>query len=281
MSHTHITGLYIYPVKSMQGIALQQAQLTPRGLRYDRLWMVVRASGRFVTQRDIPRMALVQTGLNGDGVVLSMKGHGSITIPFDFDDAESIETRVWGDVCQTVDQGEAVSQWLSAALGSEEPLRLVRMRPGFVRPQNHPEIFGEDTSVDFADAAPFLVANEASLDHLNLVLESRSLSPVPMNRFRPNIVLRDLEPFAEHEIAGLSTESCQLQMRAPCERCVVTTIDQATGEKDPQRQPFKTLQEINPVPGKEKAPAFAQYATLALGDQERIAVGDRFEAIPG
>ena len=98
-----------------------------------------------------------------------------------------------------------------------------------------------------------------------------------MNRFRPNIVVRGLEPFAEHELAGLSTDRCQLQLRAPCERCVVTTIDQATGEKDPQRQPFKTLQEINPVPGKGKAPAFAQYATLALGDQECIAVGDRFE----
>jgi uncharacterized protein YcbX len=281
MNQIRITGLYIYPVKSMKGIALQQAQLTPRGIRHDRLWMVVRANGRFVTQRDIPRMALVETGLNEDGVVLSMQGHGSITVPFAFDEGESIETRVWGDECQTVDQGEAVSQWLSGALGSEEPLRLVRMRPDFARPQNHPEIFGQDTVVDFADAAPFLVASEASLKQLNSVLESRSLSAVPMNRFRPNIVLRGLEPFAEHKLSGLSTESCQFQMRAPCERCVVTTIDQATGEKDPQRQPFKTLQEINPVPGKENAPAFAQYATLAQGDQECITVGDRFEAVSG
>jgi len=281
MSHTHITGLYIYPVKSMQGIALQQAQLTPRGLRYDRLWMVVRASGRFVTQRDIPRMALVQTGLNGDGVVLSMKGHGSITIPFDFDDAESIETRVWGDVCQTVDQGEAVSQWLSAALGSEEPLRLVRMRPGFVRPQNHPEIFGEDTSVDFADAAPFLVANEASLDHLNLVLESRSLSPVPMNRFRPNIVVRGLEPFAEHRVAEISSADLRLKFCHPCQRCVVTTIDQDTAFKHPDWQPYKTLRDINPMPGNDRAPAFAQNAILLGGENMAISVGNMFSTKGG
>lgn len=281
MSHIQITGLFIYPVKSMKGIALQQAQLTPHGLRHDRLWMVVRSNGRFVTQREIPRLALVRTSLNEEGVELSMKEHGSITVPFAFDDGENIDTRVWGDDCRTVDQGEAVSQWLGDALGSEEPLRLVRMKPGFVRPQSHPEIFGEDTAVEFADAAPFLVASEASLEHLNSVLESRSMSPVPMNRFRPNIVVRGLDPFAEHEVAVLKGDSCRIRMRVPCERCVVTTIDQDTGEKDPQRQPFKTLQEINPVPGKEHAPAFAQYATLDGYDQEHIRLGEHLEAVSG
>jgi len=279
MSQLKITGLNIYPVKSMKGIALDQARLTATGLRHDRLWMVVRANGRFVTQRDIPQLALVHTSLNEDGVTLSMGGHGSIAVPFYLFDGGSIETEVWGDVCETVDQGEDISRWLTRALGSEDPLRLVRMNPGFTRPQNHAEILGEETTTDFADAAPFLVANEASLDSLNSVLESNALQSVPMNRFRPNIVVQGLEPFAEHELAGLAAERYQLKLRAPCERCVVTTIDQDTAEKDPQRQPFKTLATINPMPGKDKAPAFAQYATLAGGAGQWIELGDRIEAV--
>jgi len=279
MSNINITGLFIYPVKSMKAIPLAQAQLTSKGLQHDRLWMVVRTNGRFVTQRDIPQLALVHTSLTEEGVVLSMDGHGSITVPFNLYDGDQIETKVWGDVCQTVDQGEAISQWLTRGLGTEDPLRLVRMQSEFSRPQNHAEILGEETTIDFADAAPFLVASESSLDSLNSALESRSLSPVPMNRFRPNIVVQGLEPFLEHELSGLSAESYQLKLRVPCERCVVTTIDQDTAEKDPQRQPFKTLQEINPMPGKGKAPAFAQYATLANGARTSMAVGDNLEAI--
>ena len=279
MSKINITGLFIYPVKSMRGIELQQAQLTARGLRHDRLWMIVRPNGRFVTQRDIPRLALVHTSLIEEGVVLSMEGSGSILVPFDLYEGEQIETNVWGDVCQTVDQGEEIGQWLTRALGTEKPLRLVRMNPDFTRPQNYAEILGEDTTTVFADAAPFLVANEASLDSLNSALEARSQSPVPMNRFRPNIVVHGLEPFAEHGLAELSTDNYQLQLRAPCERCVVTTIDQDTAEKDPQWQPFKTLREINPMPGNDKAPAFAQYATLRRGNLQNIALGERLETI--
>jgi uncharacterized protein YcbX len=279
MSTLKITGLFIYPIKSMKAIALEQAQLTPMGLLNDRLWMVVRSNGRFVTQRDIPQLALVHTGLNEEGVVLSMPGHGSVTVPFEFADGHRIETNVWGDVCQTVDQGERISRWLTQALGSESPLRLVRMNPEFSRPQNHAEIFGEETTTVFADAAPFLVANEASLDRLNSELESNSLRRVPMNRFRPNIVVQGLDPFAEHELAGLNADHYQLKLRTPCERCVVTTIDQDTAEKDPQRQPFKTLATINPMPGNDKAPAFAQYATLGHGTGQYMELGDRIEAL--
>jgi len=279
MSTLEITGLYIYPVKSMKGIALERGQLTHKGLLNDRRWMVVRSNGRFVTQRDIQQLALVHTSLNEDGVVLSMEGHGSMTVPFDLLAGDQIETNVWGDACETVDQGEDISRWLTQALGSEDPLRLVRMNPEFTRPQNHAELLGEETTTDFADAAPFLVANEASLDRLNSVLESRSLHAVPMNRFRANIIVQGLEPFAEHDLAELTAESYQLKLRFPCKRCVVTTIDQDTAEKDSQRQPFKTLQEINPAPGSDKAPVFAQYATLARGARQNIALGDCVEAV--
>lgn len=275
MHTAEISGLTIYPVKSMQGIELESAELTLHGLQNDRRFMVVRANGRFVTQRDLSRLALVQTSLDEDGIVLSMDGHGSVTVPFLAGDGERIQSKVWGDECETVDQGEEISRWLTSALESSGTLKLVRMAPGFIRPQSQPEKLGAKTATHFADAAPFLVANESSLDVLNRELETRGHNPVPMNRFRPNIVVRGLAPFAEHEIAELSSENYRLGLCHPCERCVVTTIDQATGIKNPDRQPFRTLGEINPIPGTERSPAFAQNAILKEGDGQTMALGDR------
>ena len=275
MTTLKITGLFIYPVKSMRGIALQQAQLTDKGLAHDRGWMVVRSNGRFVTQREIPQMALVHTALDQSGLVLSMKGHGSIKAPLGSFDGDRIKVRVWDDACEAVDQGEGPSRWLTKALGSEASLRLVRMNPGFRRSQRKPDILGEDTSTEFADAAPFLLANEASLERLNTVLKSNALKSVPMDRFRPNIVIQGLEPFAEHQLAELSGNNYQFKLCAPCQRCIITTINQDTAEKDFQGQPFKTLQTINPMPGNKKAPAFAQYAILSNGDRQYIRVGDQ------
>ncbi len=275
MQTAEISGLIIYPVKSMQGIELESAELTPHGLENDRRFMVVRANSRFVTQRDLPRLVLVHTRLDEDGIVLSMDGHGSVTIPYMAADGERIQTKVWGDVCETVDQGASISRWLTSALESSDTLRLVRMAPGFVRPQSKPENLGAKTTTYFADAAPFLVANESSLEVLNRELETRGHSPVPMNRFRPNIVVRGLAPFAEHQIVELSSENYRLGLCHPCERCVVTTIDQATGVKNPDRQPFRTLGEINPMPGTERSPAFAQNAILKEGEGHTVALGDR------
>ena len=275
MQTAEISGLIIYPVKSMQGIELESAKLTPHGLENDRRFMIVRANSRFVTQRDLSRLALVHTSLDEDGVVLAMDGQGSVTVPFIAADGERIQTKVWGDECETVDQGEGISRWLTSALESSDTLRLVRMAPGFVRPQSKPENLGAKTTTHFADAAPFLVANESSLEVLNRELATRGHSPVPMNRFRPNIVVRGLAPFAEHEIGELSSENYRLGLCHPCERCVVTTIDQATGIKNPDHQPFRTLGEINPMPGTERAPAFAQNAILKEGEGHTVALGDR------
>ena len=270
-----ITGLTIYPVKSMKGISLERSTLTAQGLLHDRRWMVVTAGGRFITQRNLARMALVHTELAGEGVTLSLRGHGSITIPANGPGGEEIRTKVWGDVCETIDEGQEVSRWLTAALESNTELRLVHMAPGFVRPQGKPEHLGEETHTYFADAAPFLIANESSLDALNDELTSRREGPVPMDRFRPNIVLRGLEAFAEHSMPAVRSDNYGFRFCHPCERCVITTIDQETAEKNPDWQPFNTLKEINPVPGKKPAPAFGQNATLLSGEQATVAVGDR------
>lgn len=274
MSRLMVTGLYVYPVKSMKGIALDQATLTAKGLLHDRIWMVIGPDGRFVTQRSLPRLALVHTRLEENGLVLSLDGHGSITIPFDSEAGSVVVTRVWGDECQVVEEAEQVSKWLTRAMGSEQILRIVRMAPGFTRPQSQPQRFGRDTTTHFADSAPYLVASESSLAELNRQLRAAGHQAVPMNRFRPNIVVDGLEPFAEHRIAGLFGAGWHLQMADPCTRCLVTTIDQQTAQRNPALEPFETLRRINPAPGPKPAPAFAQNAALLAGDGQRVSVAD-------
>lgn len=274
MDEVEVTGLVIYPVKSMKGIELTEAVLTAEGFEHDRRFMIVRGDGSFVTQRDLPQLALIRTGLQEGGVRLSRPGFGGVTVPAGRPGGDIVFTEVWGDRCETVDQGEEISRWLQSALECGHSLRLVRMKPGFRRPQNRPELLGEGTTTFFADAAPYLVANEASLDALNRSLLDAGHRAVPMNRFRPNLVVRGLEAFAEHRLNRLEGRDVRLRFCHPCERCVVTTIDQDTAEKHPGRQPFKTLRDINPMPGRKPAPAFGHNAVLSAGESLTLRTGD-------
>jgi uncharacterized protein YcbX len=275
MDNVEVTALSIYPVKSMKGIAVDRAVLTAVGLEHDRRFMVVRSDGQFVTQRELPMLALIHTQLENGGISLTRDGFGRVDVPPDRLQGEEIQTKVWGDHCTTIDQGKEISRWLESALESSESLRLVRMKEGFRRPQNRPELLGEDTTTHFADSAPYLVTNESSLDALNRHLVSNGHQAVPMNRFRPNIVIRGLDAFAEHQLSRLRTENYQLDFCHPCKRCVVTTINQDSAEKHPGGQPFKTLRDINPMPGKKPAPAFGQNAILTTGEHATVALGDK------
>ena len=269
-----VTGLRIYPVKSMKGIACQQAKLTPEGLLHDRRFMVIRSNGRFVTQRDMPRMSLVSVELEDCGISLSMGEASRITVPFDCVDGQRFTTKVWGDTCETVDQGESISRWLTESLESSDTLRLVAMAPGYTRPQGKSDVLGAQTHTLFADAAPFLIANEASLQALNNELLARSLDAVPMNRFRPNIIVRGPGAFEEHHTGALFGNDLSFHFHHPCQRCIVTTIDQDTARRHPQREPFNTLCEINPMPGSDRQPAFGHNVSLARGEGSTISVGD-------
>ena len=277
MKTARLTGLYVYPVKSMKGIALTEAELTGLGLRHDRRWMVIRADGPFVTQRIEPRLARIGTRLEPDGVVLSMDGHGSITLPFESPGGAAVRTQVWKDAVEALDEGDAVGDWLTAAVGSRQPLRIVRLAPGFRRRLAQPERFGPATTTQFADAAPFLVAIEASLAAVNAELQGRGHSPVPMNRFRPNIVLSGPEPFAEHRIAAIAGAGWRVALVDHCKRCIVTTIDQETAEPDPGREPYLTLQRINPAPGADRVPAFGQNAVLMEGQGVVVRTGSEVQ----
>lgn len=272
-----VTGLFVYPVKAMRGIALDAGRLTPEGLEHDRRFMVVRGNGRFVTQRDLPRLATIETRLEDGGVILSAAGAGSVFVPFDAVGGDPLTVHIWGQDCAAMDQGEVVARWLAEALENPEPLRLVAMAPGFVRPQGKPLELGENTHTRFADAAPFLVTAQASLDALNAELEAAGRETVPMDRFRPNVVLDGTAPFAEHGIARAAGPAYALRFAHPCQRCLVTTVDQATGRRDPEREPYPTLARLNPMPGRPDAPAFGQNAVLQGDGGSMIRVGDQLD----
>jgi uncharacterized protein YcbX len=273
MLPVQITELHVYPVKGMKGIALQEAQLTSGGLPHDRRWMVVREGGRFVTQRDMPSLALIQTQVGSDGVRLSREGHGWLLLPFDRPGGERIRTRVWQDECEAEDEGEDASRWLTGAVGSEDRLRLVRMAEGFRRAEAAGARFGEGTTVQFADAAPLLVTFEDSLQALNRELQENGKREVPMNRFRPNVVVSGVPAFGEHGYRRIEGEGWAIELVDTCERCLVPTVDQATAERDPDREPFMTLRRINPVPGDKPAPGFGINARVVAGVGSTLAAG--------
>jgi hypothetical protein len=281
--NAEIRGLFVYPLKSCRPIALHEAELGPQGLKFDRHWMVVSDSGRAQTQRDIPLLSQIHTALDGDLLVLSRPGYGSTELSL-VDDGhppgtQQVQTiKVWNDECDTVVANEAASRWLTQATQNSTALKIVRMAPGFVRAQSSPAELGADTQVQFADAAPFLIANEASLDRLNEVLLGKGEAAVPMNRFRPNIVIRGLDAFGERAQQVLGNDSYRFNFRAPCERCVVTTIDQETAVHHPRKEPFATLRDLNPREPERRQPLFGQYATLQDRAGRKIAVGDLLHA---
>lgn len=223
--HSTITGLHIYPVKSCRGISLPEAELTARGLAYDREWMVVDAEDRFLTQRALPRMALIETAFTTDVLRLSAPGLSNrLDVPLLTHNLTRCRVRVWRDDCDALDEGPAAAAWLSDFLGT--PARLVRFDPAQRRLSNHEWTRGADAENRFSDGYPVLVVSEESLDDLNRRLDV----PLPMNRFRPNIVIRGIGPHGEDGLHSLSADDFEIRLVKPCERCRITTTDQATAE---------------------------------------------------
>jgi uncharacterized protein YcbX len=272
-----IQSLHVYPVKSLRGITLDRASLTPLGLAHDRAWLVLDGDDRFLSQRRVPAMATVTTSLSDQGLRLEAAGLPSLDVPLTPPDGPRRSTTVWDDPCEVVDEGDEAARWLAAVLGKAFSPRLVRMAPGYRRPQPRPDRYGADTAVQFADTAPLLVTSTASLEALNDHLARGGHDPVPMDRFRANVVVTGLDAFEEHGIEALEGPSYRLGLRYPRERCVMVTMDQATGARDPSSEPFRTLRRLNPMPGKP-GPAFGQLAIVEAGDGATVVVGDQLTA---
>jgi uncharacterized protein YcbX len=216
-----IASLYVYPVKSCRGIALETSPVGERGLAFDREWMVVDGDGRFVTQREVPRLALVEPSLTPVALELKAPGREPFAVTLKFEGAIRPVT-VWRDSIPAVDQGDEAAAWLSSAL--QRPLRLVRFDLAVRRYCN--VIYAGDSGAhtSFADAYPLLILSEASLADLNSRLEL----PLPMNRFRPNVVLSGIDAYDEDHIDEIRVGGLAFKLVKHCTRCQITTTDQSS-----------------------------------------------------
>jgi uncharacterized protein len=229
-----LDSLFVYPVKSCRGIELARAEVTLEGLRHDREWMIVSPSGRYLTQREAPRLALLRPELATDSILLTAPDMPALEAPFRAVTDRPVQVTIWRDHCKAHDAGRAAAKWLEEFLG--RPARLVRFDATQPRPTG-PVASGEAGGFSkFADAFPFLVLSRASLADLN----ARLPVPLPMDRFRPNIVLDGCPPYAEDAFRGVAIDGVELRMVKPCTRCVVTTTEQSTGERDGV-EPLRTL----------------------------------------
>ncbi|WP_205512350.1 MOSC domain-containing protein [Longitalea arenae] len=229
-----VSELYIYPIKSLGGIAVNSAILTDRGFAYDRRWMLVDENDRFLSQREVSSMALLKVALSGEGLLVKNTAVASTEylVPFEPANSETITVTVWSNHCRAQRVSEAADAWFSEQLGLR--CKLVYMTDSTRRYVDGRYARNKEIT-SFSDAYPLLLIGQASLDDLNSRLES----PVPMNRFRPNIVFTGGTPFQEDSMKHFDINGISFFGVKPCSRCVITTIDQQTAEK--AKEPLKTL----------------------------------------
>ena len=235
-----VRGLYHYPIKSCRGTSLDVAAVGARGIVADRQWMVVDADGHFLTQRELPRLALIEPSLRNGLLEISAPNMPTLSVPVG-EAGERVDVVVWDDRCVAVDHGADVAAWFSQVL--DTPCRLVRIADDEVRPAD-PEFAAPTDQVGFADGFSFLLTSRASLDELNRRLEI----PLPMNRFRPNIVIDGIEPFEEDGWKRIRIDGITFEVAKPCARCAITTVDQNTAERS--KEPLRTLATFRNQPGR-------------------------------
>ncbi len=235
-----VSALYIYPIKSCGGLARGMMEIGKNGPVNDREWMIVDESGTFLTQRELPPMALIQPSLTAKHLIITAPNMGEIAVSMAEDDAAPARpVTVWRDTVLAADAGDEVATYLSDYL--KQPVRMVRMPSKVVRRVDMTYARSE-AQTGFADGFPILVISEASLAELNRRLVARSQDEVSMRRFRPNIVVSDVgAPFAEDAWYAFTIGGVSFDVVKPCARCKITTVDPATGEVLVPKEPLATL----------------------------------------
>jgi len=257
-----LADIVVYPIKGCAEVRVAEAEVGPRGLLWDRGWMVVgRDDGRMRTQREHPRMATIEARPAQGRLYVMIPGVGQVRVPLRPPREDLREVTVWGERCAAIDCGEDAASLLSAALA--EPVRLVVMPETTVR-RVAPAYARAGDQVGFADGFPFLVTTEASLADLNRRLDL----PVSMNRFRPNLVVSGGEPWAEDRWRHLRVGAIPFDVVKPCGRCAVITVDQASGVKGVE--PLRTLARFRTLEGRV---VFGQ--NLIHRGAGRLRIGDR------
>ena len=241
MALARVAALNVYPVKGARGIPLDAARLVTTGFAHrgvgDREWMVVDPDGRFVTQRELPRLALVATAVDDGALVLGTEDRPPLRVATHDARRSARDVVVWRSHVRVCDEGDEAARWLSAHLARD--VRLVRFDRSTKRACN-PDFVGDSGAHTlFADGYPVLVIGSASLDDLNERLARKGEPALPMNRFRPNLVVEGLDAYDEDHLDTMTIGEATLRMVKPCLRCQVTTTDQATA--DVGIEPLPTL----------------------------------------
>lgn len=268
MSQLILSHIFIYPIKSLGGISLQTAKVEERGLQHDRRWMLVDKNGMFLTQREYPQMALLQVNVNDDKLEVTHKTKkiSPLQIPITNEKANSVVVNVWNDVVIAKHLGTDFDLWFSDALNLD--CQLVFMDNDADRFTNR-TFTPEPKQVSFADAYPFLIIGQESLNELNRRLKE----PIPVNRFRPNLVFSGGEPFVEDTWTDFMIGNVKFWAVKPCSRCVITTVNQDTAEK--ASEPLETLAKFRKVGNN------VNFGMNMVGYEEgQVKVGDKIIPIP-
>lgn len=241
-----VSDIYIYPIKSLGGFSVTEAMVTEKGFQYDRRWMLVDKEGIFMTQRQLPSMALLQTAIIPDGIYVYHKQHPekNITIPFLLEPASIKQVKIWDDICNAWSSGDTnINSWFSEMLETE--CELVYM-PDDTKRMVDTDYAKNNEITSFSDGYPFLIIGQSSLDELN----SKLAEPLIINRFRPNIVFTSGEPHIEDNWEHITINAIDFYGVKTCARCVITTIDQQTAIAG--KEPLKTLAAYRTINNKVK-----------------------------
>jgi uncharacterized protein YcbX len=278
-----LTHLLVYPIKSCGGIAVREATLLESGLSsqgvHDREWMLVTEDGQFLSQREHPRMALIRPLPEGGNLRVKAPGMGDLLLPLTWSDVPDTSLRtvqIWDDTVRAADCGNVAADWFAQAIGVREPIRLVRFHHDAVRPTSVKWTGGMPSQTRFADGYPLLLIGQSSLDDLNGRLRAAGRSTLPMDRFRPNLVVDGLEAFEEDYLASLSTGSAEIRPVKPCARCPIPSIDQATGIPGPD--PMDILQTYRANPRMDGAVCMGMNCIVSAGAGSLLRVGQELAA---
>lgn len=275
-----LTELTLYPIKSCAGIPLSEATLTAAGLMseqiYNREWMVVDAAGKFLTQRTHPKMATIVPRIRGEMLELRAPGLLRLDLPLGLphpEQARTLTVRVWKDTLQALDCDDLTAAWFSSALGL--PCRLVRFHPEAQRSASRDWTGGIEAPTMFADGFPLLLIAQASLDDLNLKLQAQGRAPLPMNRFRPSLVIDGVAAFEEDFAASIGIGAARIKPVKPCGRCPVPSVDQVTGAVGPD--PLDILRTYRVNQRIDGGIAFGMNAIVTAGAGQVLRVGQEVE----
>lgn len=263
-----LSKIYIYPVKSLGGIRLDAANITTRGLENDRRFMLVDENGRFMSQREHPQLAIFQTEIEGDFLKITHKKTGQIlTINLlPNSPLNPLSVTIWDDKTSAIEVSSKASVWFTQALSI--PTRLVYMHEESQRKTDTQYSLTGKEITSFSDGYPILIIGQSSLDDLNNRLEN----PVNINRFRPNFVFTDGEPFEEDAWHEFTVGNIRFFGVKPCARCIMTTIDQETGEKK-GKEPLTTLNKYRKAGHKilfGQNVLISQLGTVSVGDNVTV-----------